>query len=683
MPINIGGSPGFGGRNFHGVLDEVRIWSDARSQAEIADNMTVDLFGGESGLVAYYPMNEGAGTLTGDLTGISSHASFNFMDESNWVEGYTLPDFDISVQNIYGVDIVNMINHPVKLKVDIQNTGTSPIADIDLALSLNGALYNSETLSATIQPNEVYSYEFQIPVDMVGMTDPEIMVVASHPDDQNGLNNSDVLQIKSGDEDKIIIHDGELHKIGDQENSVVMTLPNDLHRYEEIMLNIDLTCPSGGCGPWDVLSDLRVITDEGTFELARYITPYGIACGGWVVDITDFKSILGGEVKFATNIEVWTQEGWLVHMSIDLIDEQSVNTYSTIAPLWQRGYLVYGDPGISHDLDAVSVNVKDNTETSHVRMTISGHGQGNTNNAAEFYEVTHKLWVNGNDFHDHHLWKSDCAANPCSDQAGNWLFNRAGWCPGQEVRPYIINTSSAQSPGNDINIDYELQNYRNLLNTGYNNSGHTEPYYRLYSYFVESSSTPYKDYRNLTARSVEVEVSNGNITTAHFSFENTGHFDLNEYTVKIYYDNELVSTENFTGSIAVGSTTELSTSLDIPRNSMPKAIFAEIISDLDDNPGDNVIKSEIITNQDEPIENYAFEVFPNLTTDGQFKVRFDEYWNGSTLRIFSSTGLVEREIELNDLGQLEIQLSNTGVHWYDLIHPEKGNITTGKIIYIQ
>ena len=47
---------------YTGKVDEVRLWSTARSQAEIQANMNKRLKGCESGLVLYYDFNEGSGT---------------------------------------------------------------------------------------------------------------------------------------------------------------------------------------------------------------------------------------------------------------------------------------------------------------------------------------------------------------------------------------------------------------------------------------------------------------------------------------------------------------------------------------------------------------------------------------------------------------------------------------------
>ena len=52
-----------------GQMDEVRIWSDVRTETEIADNMNSELTGSEDGLLAYYPMNQSDGT---DLTDAAS-----------------------------------------------------------------------------------------------------------------------------------------------------------------------------------------------------------------------------------------------------------------------------------------------------------------------------------------------------------------------------------------------------------------------------------------------------------------------------------------------------------------------------------------------------------------------------------------------------------------------------------
>jgi|GEM_PF-2756605 len=95
-PINIGRySSSFPTPLFHGQLDEVRIWNQALTQSDIQNRMNTPLEGNETGLIAYYPFQEGIGN--GDNTAITTivdNANMNngtpngftqTGDSSNWV----------------------------------------------------------------------------------------------------------------------------------------------------------------------------------------------------------------------------------------------------------------------------------------------------------------------------------------------------------------------------------------------------------------------------------------------------------------------------------------------------------------------------------------------------------------------------------------------------------------------
>jgi concanavalin A-like lectin/glucanase superfamily protein len=71
---------------FNGKMDEIRIWSDARTATEIRENMCSNLIGNESGLVAYYNLDNLSGTTLQDFTGNYNDGTLTNMNPANvWV----------------------------------------------------------------------------------------------------------------------------------------------------------------------------------------------------------------------------------------------------------------------------------------------------------------------------------------------------------------------------------------------------------------------------------------------------------------------------------------------------------------------------------------------------------------------------------------------------------------------
>lgn len=68
-----------------GQIDEVRIWNVARSEAEIRDMMCEKLTGSETGLVAYYRLDENGGTVASDMGPNAMNGALTNMSASDWV----------------------------------------------------------------------------------------------------------------------------------------------------------------------------------------------------------------------------------------------------------------------------------------------------------------------------------------------------------------------------------------------------------------------------------------------------------------------------------------------------------------------------------------------------------------------------------------------------------------------
>ena len=57
-----------GWSQYDGGLDELRLWSVARTASELQATQTIELTGSELGLRAYWRFNEGSGTTVADTT---------------------------------------------------------------------------------------------------------------------------------------------------------------------------------------------------------------------------------------------------------------------------------------------------------------------------------------------------------------------------------------------------------------------------------------------------------------------------------------------------------------------------------------------------------------------------------------------------------------------------------------
>jgi hypothetical protein len=80
--MTIGDAPS-GGRNWGGMVNDVRLWDRGFSAAEAADGVSRVLSGGEAGLLGYWPLNEGRGGTSADLT--ASNHVVSLVGGAAWV----------------------------------------------------------------------------------------------------------------------------------------------------------------------------------------------------------------------------------------------------------------------------------------------------------------------------------------------------------------------------------------------------------------------------------------------------------------------------------------------------------------------------------------------------------------------------------------------------------------------
>lgn len=486
--MNIGDNPTWPGRYFAGTIDEVRIWNVARTEEEIQENLDHELTGDESGLVAYWKMNEGSGSKIFDSSANDHEGTLLNMDDSNWVDGFVPPGADMGLLGIASPSTIGSgFSTEEYVMLDVKNFATAPADEFSISYQINDGEVVTELIQQAIPAFHEQVIAFSNPVDLSGYNEIEIKAWVDLEDDGNHANDTIVATISQSNQ--IMLYDMVQHNFGSagQTHFNTLYMPQDLSGYKSILLNLDLHCPAGGCDPWDQPGMLYIQKDNVTYEILRYITPYGRACGGWTFDLTDFKPIMQGKTIFESIIRVWGASGWLVEMELILEPGTPEYEVTRIDRLWNEDYWVYGDPDIPYDFPSRTISILENTDKARIRMTVTGHGQGNTLNAAEFSEFTHHVWVDGNETFDMYLWNDDCDQNPCSPQSGTWQYSRAGWCPGQDVQPWVYNLDDYITQGENLDLEFVLAEYTNLNNTGYNNTTHTEPHYRVHAYLVQYS----------------------------------------------------------------------------------------------------------------------------------------------------------------------------------------------------
>lgn len=208
-------------------------------------------------------------------------------------------------------------------------------------------------------------------------------------------------------------------------------LPSYLGAFDEIIATLEVTCPPGGCGEWDRVASVDVRGHDGQWmEIIRYITPYGVPCPH-VIDLTDYMSALQGKVSFRVNCAT-LDNGYYYDLTFDFNEGSPMYNYSNVETIWWETY-EFGDYANLQPVIPVTYTLPENVKDAKLKLVSSGHGWGdlNSNNAAEFYEATHHVFINGNETFEQHNWY-DCNPNPdgCQPQNGTWYHNRAGWCPG-------------------------------------------------------------------------------------------------------------------------------------------------------------------------------------------------------------------------------------------------------------
>ena len=129
--------------------------------------------------------------------------------------------------------------------------------------------------------------------------------------------------------------------------------------------------------------------------------------------------------------------------------------------------------------------------TGTVQQALTGHGFGSTwENCAEFCNHQHEFSVNGTAYMEEHPDAKDNEGcyklvdeGVVPNQFGTWPFGRAGWCPGQDVKPWVQDVSDVLVSGENT-IGYRALYRDEPYTPRPNNQGDYMPELRLQTWLV-------------------------------------------------------------------------------------------------------------------------------------------------------------------------------------------------------
>ncbi len=248
--------------------------------------------------------------------------------------------------------------------------------------------------------------------------------------------------------------------------------------FSQILMHVTLTCPSsGGCDRYDRVGSIDLVPDPSTdggvetlIELGRFVTPFNIVSGvnsppAWDIDVTELRPLLSGNVTLRAFIDTWDPQGdpgtngggWVLGATFEMTGGTPAKAPVVVLPIWtwtttgkEPTQVPYGDATqpIASSLPPQSIELPTGPASWGVRSIITGHGQANLDNCAEFCSRNH-TWTVGTTANQATVFRTDCQNYPSS---GTYTYSRGGWCPGTFVVPWDFDVTSQVNHGAHVRL---------------------------------------------------------------------------------------------------------------------------------------------------------------------------------------------------------------------------------------
>lgn len=250
-----------------------------------------------------------------------------------------------------------------------------------------------------------------------------------------------------------------------------VTLPDaeTMATFDTLEIDVAVNCPHRSpfaCSEWDRIARIELCLDEGCEErreLVRWITPYwrrGLR--RWALDASPLLGLLreGGAQTLRVVMGPEWERATERHARVALRLSERGGPRAIGAALAFRG----GNLDASYnEREPFAFTPPEGATRVELVTILSGHGQAEGTNCAEWCDHRHRFRVDGTDLEEIASGPGIGSARGCAELAaegvppgqwGNWAPQRAYWCPGLPVTPQRVDITDHVTPGSESTLEY-------------------------------------------------------------------------------------------------------------------------------------------------------------------------------------------------------------------------------------
>lgn len=303
-----------------------------------------------------------------------------------------------------------------------------------------------------------------------------------------------------------------------------------------------------------VYSYYKVSDLYNEYELGRMITPYAKFFPKnfkytYVFDVTDYVSKLQDTVLIRMMYSGYSF-GFTCTVDFEFIEGAPARDVLKIERVY-KGYFPYGNVNnsIENYLTEKKFTKDDASKEVKLRLTVTGHGGESNEGCSEFCAKKFYLKLNKNQIVEQLVWKDNCGENAIINQGGTWIYDRANWCPGEQIAPYEYNLNAIYGE-NTLDMDFET--FVANGSAGYEVYGDLI-YYKDYNYTneveVDEIFYPSNDFRYQRLNPI--------CQNAQIAIKNNGKDNLKSCTINYQSGNKAVGSFVWKGDLAFGKTAKV------------------------------------------------------------------------------------------------------------------------------